>query len=337
MHGRAPCRGASARTVKNYFELIKTHPSQSPRKYNTHTVSLSNPSTDAESVFAETRFDAVYLVLPQTAHAVEKCKLFLDLAKQHGVKFAVFLSVIGAEDLPAELAGRYLQVEAHLKAIRLPHTILRIAPLQQHFLYLSPDFHQRIPTIELPFSTGALAPIHAKDVASVTAAILDNPTRHAGKTYTLTGPDLLTGVEIAGRASVGLDRPVGFRNCLPSEARNHLLALVKECQPGRDEHRADAVEAALRMFGQVASNASGQRVTTTVQKLTARPATHIEDFFREHREHFNAPADEQSTSDHTAALAAAQRRRGSGLDFVSAAYVGADGNGLGRYVIRSKL
>ncbi|KAJ3168052.1 hypothetical protein HDU87_001281 [Geranomyces variabilis] len=312
--------------------------SQSPRKYNTHTISLASlaSSNAADALFDETRFDAIYLALPAD-HCTEAVKAFLDAAKGHRVPFVVFVGVLGAEDLPADLAGRYLDIEAYLAKIRIPHTVLRVAPLQQDFMFLSSDFDQRIPTIELPFSNGSVAPIHARDVANVAAAILDNPTAHISKTYTLTGPDLLTGVELAGRAAVGLDRPVGFRNCQPAKARNHLLARSKKSnkQPAALLDN-DAVEAALRMFDQVASHGCEQ-VTTTVHALTHAPATHIEDFFKEHRKLFNARAPSSSTTNASSAQSRATATADDGLEFVANAYVGSDGNGLGRYMIRSKL
>ncbi|KAJ3170374.1 hypothetical protein HDU88_009003 [Geranomyces variabilis] len=318
--------------------------SQSPRKYNTHTVSLSSlaSSNAADTLFDETRFDAIYLALPADHCTTDAVKAFLDAAKGHRVPFVVFVSVLGAEDLPADLAGRYLDIEAYLAKIRIPHTVLRVAPLQQDFMFLSSDFDQRIPTIELPFSNGSVAPIHARDVANVAAAILENPTAHISKSYTLTGPDLLTGVELAGRAAVGLDRPVGFRNCQPAKARSHLLAQAQR-RTSKLSLDNDAVEAALRMFDQVAAHGCEQ-VTTTVHALTHAPATHIEDFFKEHRKLFNARAPSsggRDDSSDSAAAAARSRRRAAatddGLEFVSNAYVGSDGNGLGRYMIRSKL
>ena len=37
-----------------------------------------------------------------------------------------------------------------------------------------------------------------------------NPKEHYGRTYRLTGPELVTGVEIAGKASKGLNRAVRY-------------------------------------------------------------------------------------------------------------------------------
>ncbi|KAJ3145283.1 hypothetical protein HDU86_001092 [Geranomyces michiganensis] len=362
--------------------LINTLSKASPRKYNTHTVSLSALATTpnaaaADAIFSETRFDAIYLVL-QHRDCTTAVKHFLDAAKHHRVPFVIFVSVIGAEDLPAELASRYIDIQLHLDAIGMKHTVLRVAPLQQDFMFLCPDFvQQSIPTIELPFSNGSVAPIHARDVADVAAAILEKPSVHMGKSYTLTGPDSLTGVELAGRAAVGLDRPVGFRNCQPAEARNHLRVLARANRSSSSSKAvstassttstpapldSDAVEAALRLFNQVAAH-NCERVTTTVHTLTRRPATHIEVFFKEHRELFNAAASEpqngssSSSSSSSFAAAAADEdderntlsssssssrrtrrdRADGGLEFVSNAYLGSGGNGLGRYIIRSKL
>ncbi|TPX59600.1 hypothetical protein PhCBS80983_g02367 [Powellomyces hirtus] len=310
--------GASGHTTTSLINRLSEH----PRKYNTHTISLSQSNDAAiQTVFEQTAFQAVYLVLPKTQHhCTEKVKMFLDIAKQNRVPFVIFVSSLGADTLTTHLAQRFMAIEAYLKTIRIPHTVLRVAPLQQTFMYLSDDFHQPIPTLDLPFSNGAFAPIHAADVARVAACILDNPTRHLGKTYTLTGPDLLTGVEIAGRASAGLDRPVRFRNCSPAEAKTHLDRI----EPRLDPHTVTGV---LALFDQIAAHVYNNTITSTVQAITAKPATHIDDFFRENCKLFNQYKDSHTQQKRT-------RRRGS--DSVISSFVGSEGNGLGRF-LRSKL
>ena len=64
----------------------------------------------------------------------------------------------------------------------------------------------------MPIGKGAYAPINARDIALAAKIILNNPEPHYGRIYKLTGPELVTGVEIAGKASRGLHKPVMFKN-----------------------------------------------------------------------------------------------------------------------------
>ena len=67
-------------------------------------------------------------------------------------------------------------------------------------------------SVVMPIGKGAYAPIHARDIALAAKIILEKPESHYGRIYKLTGPELVTGVEIAGKASRGLCKPVAFKN-----------------------------------------------------------------------------------------------------------------------------
>lgn len=91
---------------------------------------------------------------------------------------------------------------------------MRAAPLQQTFFDLAQDFWTPLATVSIPIGMGAFAPIHCKDMANVAIKVLKDLSTHNGKLYSLTGPELLTGVQIAGKAALGLQRPVRFSNKL---------------------------------------------------------------------------------------------------------------------------
>jgi NAD(P)H dehydrogenase (quinone) len=65
-------------------------------------------------------------------------------------------------------------------------------------------------TIRLPFGTGRTAPIDARDVAEVIAAILVSPTTHIGKVYELTGPRSQNMHGVAAEYSEALGRPITY-------------------------------------------------------------------------------------------------------------------------------
>ena len=65
--------------------------------------------------------------------------------------------------------------------------------------------------VSLPFTAGLHAPIAASDQARVIAALLEDPTRHAGKVYFLTGPALMTFEESFRIAGAVLNKPIQYR------------------------------------------------------------------------------------------------------------------------------
>ncbi|KNC98051.1 uncharacterized protein SPPG_06465 [Spizellomyces punctatus DAOM BR117] len=316
--------GSEGQTASALVDLL----SLSPNQFDTRTVSLSKSDVSSlEDIFSTTRIDSIFLVPPQTRDAIARVRILLDVAQQHNVAYVVLVSMLGAEDQTGTFAEHFTEMEHHLQSSRLPHTILRTSPLQQNFLHLADDFHQPIPTIALPISNGSFAPVHAKDVARAAVALLSNPSRHLNRTYTLTGPDLLTGVEIAGRASMAIDRPVRFRNGSIAQARAQMRRIREEHETGRLQEWF--IQSVVQVYQAIAAG-HYQMVTSDVLALTGRPATPIDIFFQENKSVFNKS--EGSVNDHHDTRPAACIMDRS-ADYVSVAYKGAYGTGLGRYVL----
>ncbi|KAJ3006842.1 hypothetical protein HKX48_009449 [Thoreauomyces humboldtii] len=311
--------GASTHASSHLVNKLSKH----PRQCNTYAISLAKSEEPTlHDLFEKTTFEALFLVLPQTRDAVARTKSLLDVAQQNQIKFVVMLSEMGCSEIQNDpLAQSYCEIERYLKGSRIPHTILRVAPLQENFLWFSDDFHRTIPTLSLPFSTGAHAPISAADVANVAAAILSNPRRHASRTYTLTGPDALTGVEICGRASQGLRRPVRFRNASGEEVRRKLIEEAKVSPAEAGLFAAISERIACRHF---------EVTTATVQDITHRPARSIDEFFAQNRTLFNKYTDEEGRRND-------EIEEQHHLPSFDARYKGFDGNGLGRFAFSSKL
>jgi len=53
--------------------------------------------------------------------------------------------------------------------------------------------------------------VDARDVAAVAAEIITSPAAHAGKTYWLTGPELLSNYDVAAVLSKLLGRTITYR------------------------------------------------------------------------------------------------------------------------------
>jgi uncharacterized protein YbjT (DUF2867 family) len=70
----------------------------------------------------------------------------------------------------------------------------------------------------VPFGpTGKFAPVSARDQGHVIAALLADPSDHAGKTYSLHGPVELTPPQIAEIVSETLGKPVRYRQIAAEE------------------------------------------------------------------------------------------------------------------------
>jgi len=134
---------------------------------------------------------------------------FLDKAERAGVRHVTYLSAYGIEHAPAEVALRAVELDL-LSRTSLTHSIIRPAWFMQNFseTFLKPVSDE----IVVPNGTGAEAFVSAEDIASVAAATLCEPERHAGRAYAPTGPEALTLDEAAKIISAAAGRTIAYRD-----------------------------------------------------------------------------------------------------------------------------
>src|SRR5258708_33311638 len=65
--------------------------------------------------------------------------------------------------------------------------------------------------------------VDARDVAAVAAQIAAAPTGHAGQTYWLTGPDLMSNYDVAAVLSELLGRTITYRELTFEENKDALI------------------------------------------------------------------------------------------------------------------
>lgn len=187
----------------------------------------------------------------------------------------VKVSVLGAgPEASVPLARWHAVTEAQIRQLDGPATILRPHIFMQNLLGTA----ARIQADGLLFGAFGDVPlpfIDARDVAAVAAVVLTQ-AGHAGQTYTLTGPRLLTYAQVAATLSSLYRRPIHYVN-LPSE-RYHE-ALVGDGVPN---WLADNLAALARWL----QNGTASTITPTVIELTGRPGRTLEQFLRDYRASF---------------------------------------------------
>jgi len=115
-----------------------------------------------------------------------------------------------------------------------------------------------------------LAMIDVRDIAdSATKVMIDRS--HAGRTYTLTGPDSITWNTVAQAFAAALGRPVKYIPVPPEAVADSIREM------GRGEWAAGVLRDYCATYG----SGWGDFVTDDVQKLTGHPARSIEQFARE--------------------------------------------------------
>jgi NAD(P)H dehydrogenase (quinone) len=144
-------------------------------------------------------------------HRVPEHRNAIHAARSAGVRHIVYTSVAGIHPRnPTLSASDHIATESDLRSCGLSYTVLRDATYSEVF-----------PTIVAPSALragkwfqvqgkGRLAPVSKADIARCAAVILRDADFHAGATYEITGPELLTFREIAALTAEVYGSPIEF-------------------------------------------------------------------------------------------------------------------------------
>jgi uncharacterized protein YbjT (DUF2867 family) len=147
----------------------------------------------------------------------------IDSAARQGVSHVIKVTSKASADSPVGRRRGQAQIEAHLETTGLAYTLLRSNAYMQNLLALAPMIRQTGGFL-MSAGDGQAGTIDARDVAATAAAIATAPKEHAGRTYRLTGPSLITHTDIASQLSAALGHPVEHRQISPAEHRAAMIA-----------------------------------------------------------------------------------------------------------------
>jgi uncharacterized protein YbjT (DUF2867 family) len=231
--------------------------------------------------------DRVFLASANHPRQVAWETTAIDAATDAGVRHVVKLSAHGAAiGSPVAFGDAHGRVEEYLRGRGVAHVVLRPGFYLTNLLGAADGV--RYGVLALPAAGARIAMIDPRDVAQVAAAVLTG-SGHDGRTYDLTGPEAVTGDDVARELSALLGRRIDFV-AVPDEAAT--AQLVAEGVPEWFATNTVAV------FGQLRRGAQSE-ACDVVRALTGRDPRSVADFLADHASAFHAADD---------ALAATTRR-----------------------------
>ena len=223
--------------------------------------------------------DAAYFVFPIAPRLLDATAYFAQAAHEAGVGAIVNLSQATAKrDSKSHAAQNHWIAERVFDWSGTPVTHLRPTLFAEWLLYaFAVGGIRDQDVLALPFGDGRFFPLAAQDQGQIIAAILDDPTPHAGQTYRLDGPTELDGHGIAAALAEVLGRPISYRP-VPISAFQDVAANIPSLGPFFAQH-----------IGAVAQDLQDgllKEPGVTVQHFTGATPTTIQAFAEAHRQLF---------------------------------------------------
>jgi len=191
---------------------------------------------------------------------------------------AAFLANLGiavAKLLGFAVTGAASLADEAVRASGLTWTLLRPTTFASNTLWWADAIRAGAPVAN-PTGDGVQGIVDPRDVAAVAAAVLTATDDHAGRTYTLTGPELLSVPDQAAQLATALGRPVAVVDQSLDEARSGMLA---------SGMAPDVVDPMIAGMGWVRAGRNAV-VTGDVAALLGRPPGRFAGWVHDHRGDF---------------------------------------------------
>ena len=164
-------------------------------------------------------------------------------------------------------------VESAVQASSLAWTLLRPVEFMSGALDMAPSVRAE-GVVRQGFASRRSAMVHEADIAAVAAAALTRDG-HGGKIYTITGPEVLTPLDMVRIIGETAGREIRFIELTEAQAREQWLA---------EGYPPESVEFFVWAHG--STPPEGYTVVPTVEQVTGRPARTFAQWAAEHAEHF---------------------------------------------------
>ena len=188
-------------------------------------------------------------------------------AARAGAGHVVKATSKASADSPIARRRWQAEIEAGLAASGIPHTLLRSNAYMQNMLALAPAI-ATTSSFGSSAGNGRSGLVDARDVAAVGAEIITSPATHTGKTYWLTGPELLSNYDVATALSKLLGRTITYRELTFEQNQDAMI------RAGVPEQIAEMNVQAFSLT----ADGDAEWISQDVPSLLGRPALSFEQF-----------------------------------------------------------
>ena len=209
-----------------------------------------------------------FLLPPITENQFKLEKNFIDTAKKAGVKHIVKYSAIGADPKsPSTILKYHGQSEEYLKDSGLTYTLIRPNLFMQNFVDFYGQQIRKKKEIRLSLKNARCGYVDLRDTARLIKKVLTS-NENKNKTYTVTGPESLSCLEITELFSEAMGKKINYVEIKPKEFKKDMM------DSGVKEPVAEAYSELYKLIREGLYD----QVTDDIYKLTHRQPHTFEEF-----------------------------------------------------------
>ena len=217
-------------------------------------------------------FDAVFLASSDARDQDRTEAALIGCLRDNGTPHVVKLSAQSAGlDPPVSFGIQHRNAERALEQSGLGFTILRPAFFQQSLLLMAGDVAKK-KAITAPMGKGRAAMVDVRDIAAVAAYCLTEPG-HAGRTYTLTGPQAHGFADVTEMLTALLGVKIGYTSP-PAPVARLVMPFLTGMPRWKTSLLVDLM-VAIRDGAQ-------QQVSQDVARVTGEEPRGLDAFLKEH-------------------------------------------------------
>lgn len=214
--------------------------------------------------------DKAFLTLPNGRHQQQHEQQFTDLAVAAGVRHLVKMSSMEAvAHAETPIPRAHWAVEQYIRASGLEWTMIKPNFFMQNLLSSAGSIKAQ-GRFSLPMGNGTTGMADIRDIGAVCAEVLTGEG-HAGQSYEITGPEILSFHQVAERFSQVLGSKVEY---VPMPMEQFRERMVNILEPWH-------LNAVCELFREIAETGL-DHVTGTFRQLTGREPRSVDQFIRDH-------------------------------------------------------
>lgn len=216
--------------------------------------------------------DRVFIMRPPHLGRPQDLYPFITALKAKGdIRLVCFLSLIGIEHNPVP---PHYRIEKAIERAGLPFCHIRPSFFMQNISGVHAFEIRHFNQIFVPVGNARTSFIDAEDIGAITARILSEPARHAGRGYAITGPEAIDYHDAAKILSEELARTIAYARPSPRLAKRYWIDIR-----GLDRTYA----AVMGMLYMMTRMGTANRVTGTFEAVMGRQPQTFRQFVRKNR------------------------------------------------------